>query len=306
MTAAGRVGTMELRFDGRVAIITGGGGALGRSHALELARRGAKVVVNDVGGSVRGEGEAKAPAQGVVDEIAAFGGEAIANFDSVTSPSGGEAIVESALEAFGRVDIVVNNAGILRDKTFQNMAAEDIDAVLDVHLRGALFVTQPAFKLMRAQRYGRIINTTSASGLFGNFGQANYGAAKAGLLGLTRVLAQEGDAVNIRVNAIAPLARTRMTDGLLGDLAELLGPESVSAVVTYLAHESCSVNGHVYSVAGGRVARIFIAESQGIVLPALTAEAVQDNLEPIEDPDRYFLPGSLTEATEIIKQAISV
>jgi NAD(P)-dependent dehydrogenase (short-subunit alcohol dehydrogenase family) len=168
-----------------------------------------------------------------------------------------------------------------------------------------MFVTQPAFKLMRKQQFGRIINTTSASGLFGNFGQANYGAAKAGLLGLTRVLAHEGSRVNICVNAIAPLARTRMTEGLLGDLAELLDPQSVTAVVVYLAHESCAVNGLVYSVAGGRVARIFMAESRGIVLPVLTPEAVRDNLGPIGDQDRYFVPGSLTEATEIIQRAIS-
>jgi NAD(P)-dependent dehydrogenase (short-subunit alcohol dehydrogenase family) len=295
---------MELRFDDRVAIITGAGGALGRSHALELARRGAKVVVNDVGGSVHGEGEAKSAAQQVVDEVTALGGEAIANYASVTSPSGGEAIVASALEAFGRVDILINNAGILRDRAFHNMGTEDIDAVLDVHLRGAMFVTQPAFRLMREQRFGRIVNTTSASGLFGNFGQANYGAAKAGLLGLTRVLAHEGSRVNILVNAIAPLARTRMTAGLLGDLETHLGPQSVSAVVAYLAHESCAVNGHVYSVAGGRVARIFIAESQGVVLSALTAEAFRDNLGPIEVSDGYLVPGSLTEESDIIRKAI--
>jgi len=297
---------MGLSFDGRVAIITGGGGALGRSHALELARRGARVVVNDVGGSVHGEGEAKTAAQKVVDEIAAMGGEAIANFESVSSAGGGEAIVESALDAFGRIDILVNNAGILRDKAFHNMMPADIDAVLDVHLRGAMFVTQPVFKLMRQQQFGRIINTTSASGLFGNFGQANYGAAKAGLYGFTRVLAQEGARVNIRVNAIAPLARTRMTEGLLGELARFLDPESVTAVVTYLAHESCEVNGQVYSVAGSRVARIFMAESRGVVLPALTPEAVRDNLGAISDEDNYLEPGSLAEATEIIQQAISV
>ena len=207
-------------------------------------------------------------------------------------------------DAFGRVDILVNNAGILRDRAFHNMLTEEIDAVLDVHLRGAMFVTQPAFKLMRAQGFGRIVNTTSASGLFGNFGQANYGAAKAGLLGLTRVLALEGARFNINVNAIAPLARTRMTEGILGGLEELLDPQSVTAVVTYLAHESCAVNGHVYSVAGGRVARIFIAESQGIVLPDLTPEAVRDSLVPIEDQDDYLVPGSLTEESQIIGRAI--
>ena len=292
---------MDLSFDGRVAIITGAGGALGRSHALELAQRGAKVVVNDLGGSVHGEGGATTAAQQVVDEIAGSGGEAVANFDSVTNP---ELIVQSALDAFGRVDILVNNAGILRDKAFHNMSVEDIDAVLDVHLRGAMALTQLVFKLMREQRFGRIINTTSASGLFGNFGQANYGAAKAGLFGLTRVLAQEGARVNILVNAVAPLARSRMTEGLLGDLAELLDPKSVTAVVTYLAHESCAVNGYVYSVAGGRVARIFMAETRGIVLPSFTPEAVRDNLEPINDPDGYLVPGSLTEATEIVQQAL--
>jgi NAD(P)-dependent dehydrogenase (short-subunit alcohol dehydrogenase family) len=295
---------MDLGFDGRVAIITGAGGALGRSHSLELARRGAKVVVNDVGGSVHGEGEAKTPAQQVVDEIIALGGQAIANFASVTTPAGGEAILASALDAFGRVDILVNNAGILRDRAFHNMGSEDIDAVLDVHLRGAMFVTQPAFKLMREQRYGRIINTTSASGLFGNFGQANYGAAKAGLLGLTRVLAQEGARVNILVNAIAPLARTRMTNGLLGDLEALLDPQCVSAAVAYLAHENCAVNGHVYSVAGGRIARIFMAESRGVVLPDLTAEAVRDNLGPIDLPDDFMVPDSLSEESNIIREAI--
>lgn len=294
---------MDLSFDGRVAIITGAGGALGRSHALELARRGARVVVNDLGGSVHGEGGATTAAQQVVDEIAGSGGEAVTNFDSVTNP---ESIVQSTLDAFGRVDILVNNAGILRDKAFHNMSVEDIDAVLDVHLRGAMALTQLAFKLMREQRFGRIINTTSASGLFGNFGQANYGAAKAGLFGFTRVLALEGARVNILVNAVAPLARSRMTEGLLGDLAELLDPKSVTAVVTYLAHESCAVNGYVYSVAGGRVARIFMAETQGIVLPSLTPEAVRDNLDPINDPDGYLVPGSLTEATEIIQRALRV
>lgn len=297
---------MELRFDGRVAIVTGAGGSLGRAHALELARRGAKVVVNDVGGSVHGEGEARAPAQRVVDEIEELGGEAVANFESVTHPAGAEAIIASAIDNFGRLDILVNNAGILRDRAFHNMSVEDIDAVLDVHLRGALVLTQHAFKLMRAQQYGRIVNTTSASGLFGNFGQANYGAAKAGLLGMTRVLAIEGTRVNIHVNAVAPLARTRMTEGLFGDLADQLVPESVTAVVVYLAHETCAVNGRIYSVAAGRVAEIFVAESTGTVVPDLTAEAVRDNLGAIEAGDGYFVPGSLTEETEIIQRAIKV
>jgi NAD(P)-dependent dehydrogenase (short-subunit alcohol dehydrogenase family) len=296
---------MELSFEGRVAVVTGAGGELGRSHALELARRGAKVVINDVGGSVHGEGEARAPAQRVVDEIRSFGGEAISNFESVTSAAGGEAIVDAAIAAFGRLDILVNNAGILRDRAFHNMATEDIDSVLDVHLRGALYVTQPAFKLMREQRYGRIVNTSSASGLFGNFGQANYGAAKAGLFGLTRVLAQEGQRVGIGVNAIAPLARSRMTEGLLGDLEGLLDPASITAVVVYLAHESCKVSGQVYSVAGGRVARIFMAERPGVVLQDHTAEAVRDKLPQIDDGSTYVEPASLSDEMSIIQRAIS-
>jgi len=294
----------QLRFDGRVAIITGAGGGLGRSHALELARRGARVVVNDLGGAVDGVGASTTAAGRVVDEILAMGGEAVANHDTVATAVGGRAIVDSAIAAFGRVDIVVNNAGILRDKAFHKMDAEMIDAVIDVHLKGALFVSQPAFALMRAQGYGRIINTTSASGLFGNFGQANYGAAKAGLAGLTRVLALEGTGRGIKVNAIAPIASTRMTADLLGDLAAKVTPESFSPVVAYLAHEECAVNGNVYSVAGGRVARIFVAESPGAVLPELTPEAVRDHLALIDDADTYLLPASLDDATAIIGNAL--
>ena len=191
----------DLRFDGRVAIITGAGGGLGCSHALELARRGAQILVNDLGGALDGSGSSMSAADRVVDEIAAFGGTAAPNHDSVATPEGGQAIVQAALDAFGRVDIVINNAGILRDKAFHKMDNTMIDAVIDVHLKGAFYVSQPAFRLMREQGYGRIVNTTSASGLFGNFGQANYGAAKAGLAGLTRVLALEGAGRGINVNA---------------------------------------------------------------------------------------------------------
>jgi NAD(P)-dependent dehydrogenase (short-subunit alcohol dehydrogenase family) len=181
-----------LTFDGRVAIVTGGGGGLGRSHALELARRGAHVVVNDLGGAVDGTGGSTTAAEAVVAEIAAAGGEAVANAASVATPDGGAAIVQAALDAFGRVDIVVNNAGILRDAAFKNVTPESLDAVIDVHLKGAFNVLRGAWPLMREQNYGRIVNTSSGSGLFGNFGQSNYGAAKAGLMGLTRVLSIEG------------------------------------------------------------------------------------------------------------------
>jgi len=297
----------ELRFDDRVAIITGAGGGLGRSHALLLASRGAKVLVNDLGGALDGSGSSASAAQRVADEITALGGRAVANHDSVATAEGGEAIVQAAIDAFGRVDIVINNAGILRDKAFHKMNADFIDAVIDVHLKGALFVSRPAFALMRAQGYGRIVNTSSASGLFGNFGQANYGAAKAGLAGLTRVLAIEGAEHGITVNAIAPIALTRMTEGILGDLAAKVAPETVSPVVAYLTNEECSVNGHIYSVAGGRIARIFVAETNGVVLKENTPEAIQAQWAEIDNVERTQLhePTSLDGETMIIAKALA-
>jgi NAD(P)-dependent dehydrogenase (short-subunit alcohol dehydrogenase family) len=298
----------DMRFDGRVAIITGAGGGLGRSHALELAARGCKILVNDLGGSLDGSGASSSAAQRVVDEIVALGGQAAPNHDSVATPEGGQAIVSAALAAFGQVDIVVNNAGILRDKAFHKMDPTMIDLVIDVHLKGAFYVSQPAFRLMREQGYGRIINTSSASGLFGNFGQANYGAAKAGLAGLIRVLALEGAGHGIKANAIAPIAATRMTEGILGELATQVSPESVSPLVAYLAHEDCSVSGNVYSVAGGRIARIFVAETEGVVLRDNTAEAVRDHLgaiDQVEDGQGYHQPASLEAETTIIAKALA-
>jgi NAD(P)-dependent dehydrogenase (short-subunit alcohol dehydrogenase family) len=297
----------EMRFDGRVCIITGAGGGLGRSHALELARRGAKVLVNDLGGALDGSGASASAAQRVVDEITSFGGEAVANHDSVATAAGGEAIVKAAVTAFGKVDVLINNAGILRDKAFHKMDATMVDAVVDVHLKGAFYVSQPAFALMRAQGYGRIVNTSSASGLFGNFGQANYGAAKAGLAGLTRVLALEGAGHGITVNAIAPIAATRMTADLLGELASRVSPESVTPTVAYLAHEECAVNGNVYSVAGGRVARIVVVETHGAVLPENSPEGVREHLAAINQvSDKgYHEPTSLDEETTIIAKALA-
>ncbi|MEN0136451.1 MAG: SDR family NAD(P)-dependent oxidoreductase [Rhodococcus sp. (in: high G+C Gram-positive bacteria)] len=295
----------SLNFNERVAIVTGAGGGLGRSHALELARRGARVVVNDLGGSVHGDVQAPDAAQTVVDEIVALGGTAVASRDSVATEQGGRAIVQTALDTYGRVDILVNNAGILRDKAFHKMDGPMIDAVIDVHLKGTLFVTQPAFRVMREAGYGRIVNTSSASGLFGNFGQANYGAAKAGIAGLTRVLALEGAAYGVVTNAIAPIAATRMTAGLLGDLAERVSPDSVSPVVAFLAHEDCPVSGAVYSVAGGRVAKVFVGETAGVVLNQLTAESVRDHLTDIHDQSSYHEPTSLEMATSIIASALA-
>jgi NAD(P)-dependent dehydrogenase (short-subunit alcohol dehydrogenase family) len=297
----------ELRLDGRVAVITGAGGGLGRSHALELAGRGAYVVVNDLGGALDGQGSSASAAQHVADEIAALGGVAVANHDSVATPEGGEAIVQTAIDAFGRVDVLINNAGILRDKAFHKMDADLINQVIDVHLKGAFFVTQPAFRRMREQRYGRIVSTSSASGLFGNFGQANYGAAKAGLAGLTRVLAIEGAEHGIAANAIAPIARTRMTEGILGDLAPRVSPSSVSPLVAYLASEECSVNGHTYSVAGGRIARIFIGETEGLVLLENSAEAIRAHIGAIGEVDTtgFHEPSSLDAETTIIAKALT-
>jgi NAD(P)-dependent dehydrogenase (short-subunit alcohol dehydrogenase family) len=293
-----------ISFDGRVAIVTGAGGGLGRAHALELSRRGARVVVNDIGGSLQGLEGSAAAAERVVAEIRAAGGEAVASVDSVATAEGGAAIVATALDAYGRVDVLVNNAGILRDKAFHNMDAAMIDAVLDTHLKGALYVTRPAFEVMRRQRYGRIVSTTSASGLYGNFGQANYGAAKAGLVGLTRVLAVEGATHDIKANAIAPLAQTRMTEGMFGDLGARMGPETVSPVVAFLASEACDLTGTIFAVAGGRVARVFFAETAGYVLPELTAEAVRDGLPHICAEEGYHTPDSLSDAHAIVSLAL--
>ncbi len=287
----------DLGFDGKVAIITGAGGGLGRQHALLLASRGALIVVNDLGGAVDGTGSDKGAAERMVEEIKAAGGEAVANTASVATPEGGEEIVQAAIDAYGRVDIVINNAGILRDKAFHNMEPELMNAVFDVHLKGAFHVTRPAWVHMREQKYGRVISTSSAAGVFGNFGQANYGAAKMGLVGLTRVLAVEGAKHNIKANAIAPLALTRMTEGILGRLGDKLDPALISPLVTYLAHEDCPVTGQTFSVGGGRVAHVFIGETQGFFDADLSAESVRDNWAAITDQTGYAMPNNLGEET---------
>ena len=285
----------DIGYDGKVAIITGAGGGLGRSHALELAKRGARIVVNDLGGSVSGDGGDAGPAQQVVKEIEALGGEAIANGDSVATPEGGEAIVQAAVDAFGTVDIVINNAGILRDKSFAKMTWEDLHLVLDVHLKGAFYVSQPAFKVMKENNYGRFVHTSSNSGIFGNFGQANYGAAKMGLVGLSHVLAIEGAKNNILSNCIAPVARTRMTEELLGDFAKVLDPEGVTPMVVFLASEQCTFTHEVFSAAGGRYARIFLGLCKGWYSGKdkhPTAEDVLDHIDEIEDQTGYIVPNN--------------
>ena len=285
----------DIGYDNKVAIITGAGGGLGREHALLLASRGARIVVNDLGGSVDGSGSEAGPAQKVVDEIAAAGGEAVANTDSVATPEGGEAIVQTAIDAFDRVDIVINNAGILRDKTFHNMTPDLLDPVLDVHLKGAFNVTRPAWVHMREQGYGRVVNTASSAGILGNFGQTNYGAAKMGLVGFSRVLAVEGAKYNITANAIAPIAKTRMTEDLLGPLGDKLEASEVAPVVAWLVHEDCPVSGEVYSVGGGMVARMFIGLTEGIYEPGLTVETVRDQFDKIRDESGYIVPAQASD-----------
>src|SRR6266545_3071699 len=231
----------ELRFDGRVAIVTGAGNGLGRSHALLLASRGAKVVVNDLGGGMRGEGKGQSAADRVVEEIAAAGGSAVADYHSVED---GEAIVRRALDAFGRVDILVNNAGILRDVSFAKMTAEDWDLVYRVHVLGAFRVTHAAWPHMRDQKYGRIVMTASAAGIYGNFGQANYSMAKLGLVGFAGTLAIEGRKHDVHVNTIAPIAGSRLTETVLPrELVDALRPEYVSPLLVWLCHESCQETG---------------------------------------------------------------
>jgi NAD(P)-dependent dehydrogenase (short-subunit alcohol dehydrogenase family) len=296
----------EIRFDGRVAIVTGAGGGLGRTYALEIAKRGGQVVVNDLGGRPDGSGASQSMADEVVKEITEAGGKAVANYDSVSTPEGGEAIVKTAVDNFGKVDIVINNAGILRDKSFVKLTPEELGLVLDVHLKGAFYVSQPAFRVMKENNYGRLLFTASAAGIFGNFGQTNYGAAKMGLVGLMHVLAVEGAKNNIKANAIAPIARTRMTEDLLGPMAEALAPECVTPLVTYLVSEACDVTHEVYSVGGGRFARIFVGLVPGWNAgrgKVVSAEEVQAHLEQIREQEGYTVPASIADEMKLIMKA---
>jgi NAD(P)-dependent dehydrogenase (short-subunit alcohol dehydrogenase family) len=296
----------ELRYDGRVAIVTGAGQGLGRQHALELAGRGAKVVVNDLGGALDGTGASTGPAADVVAEIKKNGGEAAASTDNVATAEGAEAIVRTALDAFGRVDIVVNNAGILRDKSFKNMSPEEFDQVIAVHLRGSFLVTHAAWPHLREQAYGRVIMTSSPAGLFGNFGQANYSSAKMGLVGLTKTLAAEGAKYDIKVNAIAPIAWTRMTEDLFpADFKDKLSVELVTPVVAWLVHESNESSGETYTVGGGRVARVIVAEGPGFTKKdGLSVEDVRDNWQQINQTEPYLLAKNIGEQTAALFQAL--
>jgi NAD(P)-dependent dehydrogenase (short-subunit alcohol dehydrogenase family) len=274
---------IDLSFDGRVAVVTGGGRGLGREYALLLASRGARVVVNDVGGSLTGDGADEGPAAAVVDEIRTAGGDAVASTDSVATAAGGQAIIAAALEHYGRIDVLIHNAGNVRRGSLREMSYEDFDAVLDVHLRGAFHVVRPAFPLMCDAGYGRIVLTSSIGGLYGNHDVANYAAAKAGIIGLTNVVALEGAAEGVRCNAIVPGAVTRMAEGLDTSAYPPMGSDLVAPAVGWLAHETCSVTGELFVAIAGRIARAFIAETPGVYRPSWSIEDVGEHLDEIRD-----------------------
>ena len=278
----------DIRFDGRVAIVTGAGAGIGKAHALELARRGAKVVVNDLGGARDGSGASTAAADQVVDEIKAAGGEAVANYDSVSTMEGGKNIVNTAMSNYGKVDILINNAGILRDKSFLKMTEAEWDAVMAVHLKGAFCVTQPALAVMREKQYGRIVFTSSMSGLYGNFGQANYGAAKMGVVGFMNTLKLETAKYNIKINTIAPNALSRMTEDVFPPgMAEKMRPQFNVPIALYLCAEEMVDSGMVIVMGAGWYGRTALVVSPGVCIGDtkrdIAAEEIRDNWNQITD-----------------------
>lgn len=290
----------DIRFDGKVAVVTGAGGGLGRSHALLLAGRGAKVVVNDLGGAADGSGSGSAMADQVVQEIKAAGGEAVPNYDSVSTMEGGANIIKTAMDAFGRVDIVINNAGILRDVSFLKMEEDSWDIIFAVHVKGAFCVTKAAWPIMREQQFGRIIMTSSAAGIYGNFGQANYSSAKMALIGLGQTLAIEGKKYNIRANTIAPIADSRLTATVLPeDIRMKLKPEYVSPLVAYLCSEACEESGSLFEVGAGSIFHLKWYRSAGLSLKAdeVTIENIAENFGKITDMSKAQAMGSIQEST---------
>jgi len=286
---------------GRTAVITGAGGGLGRTHALLFAKHGANVVVNDLGGKFDGTGKGSEMADKVVAEIKAAGGNAVANYDSVSTEEGAAGIIKSAVDAFGKIDILVNNAGILRDKSFVNMTDADWDIVFAVHVKGAYYCTKAAWPLLREQKYGRVVLTSSASGIYGNFGQTNYSAAKMALVGLGQTLALEGEKYNIRVNIVAPIAASRMTESLMPpNILEKLAPECVSPVVAYLCSENIDVNGELYEVGAGAVSRIEWIRSKGLAMDPdkITVEAVAEAWKKINDMSDAKITRAIGESTQ--------
>ena len=293
----------EIRYDGRVAVITGAGGGLGKTYALELGRRGAQVVVNDLGGSSDGTGGGSSMADETVKQITEAGGTAVANYDSVATAEGGQAIIQTAVDNFGKVDIVINNAGILRDASFAKLEPQNLEIVLDVHLRGAFYVSQPAFRVMKENGYGRFLFTASAAGIFGNFGQSNYGAAKMGLVGLSNVLAIEGAKYEIKSNVIAPIANTRLTKELLGPIADKLDAECVTPLSCFLVSEDCQLTHEIFSVGGGRFARIFIGLAPGWIAGQDAKPSIEEiaaNMDQICNTDGYIIPASIADEMKAI------
>jgi len=273
----------EMRFDGRVAVVTGGGRGLGRSHALLLASKGAKVVINDVGGAMRGGDNDASVAESVVREIEQAGGEAIANSDSVATPEGGAKIVQAALDRWGRIDILIHNAGNVRYGSIREVSYDDFKSVVDVHLMGAFHVVQAAFGPMCDAGYGRIVLTSSIGGIYGNQRCVNYGMSKAGMIGLSNIAALEGEEFGVKSNVIVPSAVTRMAEGL--DISQYppMEPELVSPAVAWLCHEDCPVTGEMIAAIAGRIARVFIAETKGVYKPSWTVEEVAGACEAIHD-----------------------
>ena len=279
----------ERRFDGRVAVITGSGRGLGREYALMLGSKGAKVVVNDPGVSIKGDGVDAGPAEAVVREIKARGGDAVACTESVATPAGGQAIIQTALDRYGRIDILIHNAGNVRYGSLQEITHEDFKAVVDVHLMGAFNVVRPAFPVMCKASYGRIVLTSSIGGLYGTNNVVNYGVSKAGMIGLNNVTAIEGAAAGVKCNIIAPGAVTRMAEGL--DISQYppMGPDLVAPVVGWLAHESCSITGEMLISMAGRVARALIAETEGVYRPAWSIDDVADEIDVIRDTGKLWM-----------------
>jgi len=281
----------ELRFDQRVVVITGAGRGLGRAYALLLASKGARVVVNDPGVSMQGEGIDTGPAQEVVNEIKAAGGEAVACTESVATATGGKAIIQAALDHYGRIDVLIHNAGNVRYGSLKELTYEDFEAVLDVHLRGAFHVVRPAFPVMCKAGYGRIVLTSSIGGFYGNHGVANYGVSKAGMIGLCNVAAIEGAAEGVKCNIIVPGAVTRMAEGIDTSAFPPMGPELVAPVVGWLAHASCSITGEMLISIAGRVAKAAIAEAPGVYRPAWSIEQVGEEMNAIRNMDSpWILP----------------
>jgi len=271
----------ELRFDDRVAVITGGGRGLGRAHALLLASRGAKIVVNDPGVSMSGDATEEGPADALVGEIRAAGGEAVASTDSVATPEGAKAIVRTATEAFGRVDILIHSAGNVRRGTLSELSYEDFESVLSVHLRGAYNMVRETFPLMAAQQYGRIVLTGSINGLYGKANNANYAVSKAGMMALSNTAAIEGKDLNVKSNLIVPAAVTRMSEGIDTSKFPPMEPEMVAPAVAWMCHEACSITGEMLVAMGGRIARAFVAESPGVYHPSWTIEQVATEIDAI-------------------------